>query len=473
MQPARSTDHVGSLPAPNSPHQCSICFKRYKRREHLHRHRASHAADRPHRCLLCDGRFQRADVLKRHRRTCAGKHNRPSRIAPRRRACDRCVRQKKACNSRHPCLRCSLRAVDCCYSGDFVSDEVPTAWDTESADGPDRNGGTPADEVVSATMMATPSHLTELPFEALLPSSNAPTDPNVLDCASPSWQDILSMLSENPPGPDGLHSLHFLDRFTSSTGLVQSFDCGTEYQRRQVWLKLHRESVTRDSLQTMSNFALLPELPFGMLDSSSMDPNSTGDGDIPLSWLNDPLSLKTHQILLLIKDIVMVKPRNSAVSFDWSPGLQQSCLQFFSPSNLRKFLGLYWAIWHPNVNFVHRPSFDPGLSKPALLATMAVIGRSSSVLKVKCLHEKAPVSRQKKQTTMILDFGSIALKRWCLPTKTLMLTWPIYLRSRLVSVEIGSRPFKPHIWSVCIRIGRVVMPVSVVFAVIALRPWSL
>lgn len=95
---------------------------------------------------------------------------------------------------------------------------------------------------------------------------------------------------------------------------------------------------------------------------------------LSLNWLDDPLSLKTHQILLLVKDVVTIKPRNSAVTLDWSPSLQQACLRFFSPTNLRKFLGLYWAIWHPNVNFVHRPSFDPASTKPAALATMALLG---------------------------------------------------------------------------------------------------
>jgi hypothetical protein len=99
---------------------------------------------------------------------------------------------------------------------------------------------------------------------------------------------------------------------------------------------------------------------------------------LPASWIDDPLSLKTHQILLLVKEVVMIKPRNSAVTLDWSPVLEQICLQFFSPSNLRKFLQLYWSIWHPNVNFVHRPSFDPLSAKPSILATMALIGKSAS-----------------------------------------------------------------------------------------------
>ena len=102
------------------------------------------------------------------------------------------------------------------------------------------------------------------------------------------------------------------------------------------------------------------------------------DQPIPQSWFSDPLSIKTHEILLLVEEVVTIKPRNSPVTLQWSPALKNACLQFFSPINLRKYLGFYWALWHPNVNFVHKPSFDAVSAKPALLAAMALIGASVS-----------------------------------------------------------------------------------------------
>ncbi|KAF5236557.1 hypothetical protein FAUST_6471 [Fusarium austroamericanum] len=70
--------------------------------------------------------------------------------------------------------------------------------------------------------------------------------------------------------------------------------------------------------------------------------------------------------------------RSGVVELEWSPILEQMCIQFFSPQNLRKFLALYWHIWHPNVNFVHRPTFEPVKAKSTLVATMALIGASVS-----------------------------------------------------------------------------------------------
>lgn len=283
-------------------------------------------------------------------------------MTTRRRACDRCVRQKKACNLQQPCDRCAQQMIECCYSvgvGISASEDritPPSLGNAEPTQAP------PAPE----TTLAMAFHWSDFDADNLVVNSGdhdamALSDPHVLDHASPSWQDLIAMASEGPPGPDNMHtSFQFLDKMTSNTGLAYSFDCGTPEQRAQVLSSLEREV----------------ESEYGASSSETLDTSGspTVDG-LSLNWLNDPLSLKTHQILHLIKDVVMVKPRNSSVTLDWSPCLQQSCLRFFSPVNLRKYLGLYWAVWHPNVNFVHRPSFDPTSAKPTVLAAMTLLGR--------------------------------------------------------------------------------------------------
>lgn len=236
------------------------------------------------------------------------------------------------------------------------------------------SGSPTTEEGILEEPIRMPSRAMEPSTEATIAEHGASQDMGILDLASPSWQDLFSMVLENPSGQDGRNAMQFLHRFTSTCGLVESFECGTEHQRKGVWLAIQRELATCEKLQTMSSFSLLPDMAAPLLTQDLHGP-FPGDG-VPPGWLNDPLSLKTHQILSLIRDIVTVKPRNSAVVLEWSLGLQQSCLQFFSPSNLRKLLGLYFAIWHPNVNFVHRPSFDMETAKPAVLAAMAVIGES-------------------------------------------------------------------------------------------------
>ncbi|KAL4999813.1 hypothetical protein BDV10DRAFT_183961 [Aspergillus recurvatus] len=326
-------------------YQCRICFKRYRRREHLQRHNSSHTADRPHRCGSCDSTFQRTDVLKRHLRTCAGRVSDANQPAARRKSCARCIRLKKACNSAQPCQRCFSQGVHCSYPDGSVSKKRTNGSQSRAhSDAIDMSSdmGSFEVDVLSTTTLQMPLPDPDLQLGAFMPNpSDTPFFPEGLDYSSLSWQDFLTMTTESetlrtPPMEVAYApSLRFLDRFTSNTGFVDSFDCGTKYQREQ------------------------------MLSWSQQD---------PLTWLDDSLSLKTHQILLLVKEVVMIKPRNSAVTLDWSPVLEQMCLQFFSPSNLRKYLQSYWAIWHPHVNIVHRPSFDPVRAKPAVLATMALIG---------------------------------------------------------------------------------------------------
>ncbi|KAJ5308385.1 hypothetical protein N7476_009041 [Penicillium atrosanguineum] len=353
-------------------YQCPICSRRYKRREHLSRHTSSHTAERPHRCSSCNGAFQRADVLKRHHRTCTGGN---SRSGARRRACDRCARQKKACSSQDPCQSCTRKGIACHY-----------LLSSENIETPGRNGpldpiqparGTNQNEGATSAGMTLPFGITSEDLQAF--ATNSLEDilsPSGLGQTAPSWLELFGppsdrILCEDLSTTHGHHSLYFLDRFTSNTGLVASFECGTQDQREQVASALELEALHTNIPEHLISSGLPLDMVPPLVENIS---DFSTDSCLPLNWLGDPLSLKTHEILLLIEEVVTIKPRNSAVTLDWSAALKNSCLQFFSPRNLRRLLGLYWAIWHPNVNFVHRPTFDPISAKPALLAAMALMG---------------------------------------------------------------------------------------------------
>lgn len=205
-------------------------------------------------------------------------------------------------------------------------------------------------------------------------------DPASMQYTSPTWPGFSTLPSEGPAtletpisSDNPRKSLHFLDKFTSNTGLVSSFDCGTHEQREQVAASLDQQILSELQQRIMSMPALGMDIPSPLILENNSDTS-----DLPLDWFNDPLYLKTHEILLLVKEVVTIKPRNSSVTLDWSSALRDACLQFFSPSNIRRFLGFYWAIWHPNVNFVHRPTFDMLAAKPMVLAAMALIGETVS-----------------------------------------------------------------------------------------------
>lgn len=363
-------------------YQCSLCLKRYKRREHLFRHSISHTSERPFQCLLCDATFQREDVLKRHSRTCeGGTSGRPTR----RRACDHCVRLKKACSSHLKCQSCSRRGIPCTCTHSSNLEGRPNHHDDENVIHSDNDLSPPNEENsgLSSTILSTAMTPFDLPSGEMdsiaFTSAEGLFDPIILGCVSPSWQDYLAMISETQPPQISASDtnrpclLPFLDRFTSRTGFASTFECGTREQREQV------ASLLKPTVALPQHFNQ-PSLP-GLSPDLVSSPWMAGMGDasamrfLPLDWLTDPLSLKTHEILLLIEEVVTVKPRNSVVTLDWSAALKNECLQFFSPVNLRRFLDLYWAIWHPNVNLVHRPTFDYVSAKPTVLAAMALIGK--------------------------------------------------------------------------------------------------
>lgn len=154
--------------------------------------------------------------------------------------------------------------------------------------------------------------------------------------------------------------LRFLESFTREQGFVKSFECGTEAQRLAVYESLQTDlsSDQLDATYSVDSCGL------------SIPPRS----HIDVSYLATGLVHKTNEIVSLVQEVVTVKPRNSAVSITWSTVLEGLCTEFFSPRRLQLYLGLYWTLWHPNVNFMHRPTFDATKVKAILVAAMAIIG---------------------------------------------------------------------------------------------------
>ncbi|KAK3329158.1 hypothetical protein B0H66DRAFT_14919 [Apodospora peruviana] len=370
-------------------HRCPVCFKTYKRREHLQRHRTVHSSERPHRCILCNASFQRSDVLKRHLQTCDGAPT----ASGRRRACDRCVRQKKACSSSNPCENCARRGVECQYSNISLPNpvtsaliaatgfgEAPGTFDHGSNVGQDHHDGAGSTfnaedvhfddldalihDAISGFPLLVDSHMQDVPEDWLgihFPATQRPDEPARPERSSSSLSDYHN------------YFFHFLYDFTSRSGLVSSFDCATLSQREQI-ISYSQRSYLEQQLElpiTGSDFFNPAEEHIPL-----PTPNiAIADGSVSWpSWLHNPIVVKLQQIVLLVKEVVTVKPNNSTVTLTWSPTLEQRCLEFFSPSRFSRFIDLYWSVWHPNVSIVHRPSFDPTSSKAILLAAMALIG---------------------------------------------------------------------------------------------------
>ncbi|KAL2192657.1 hypothetical protein P885DRAFT_47133 [Corynascus similis CBS 632.67] len=385
------------------PHRCPVCFKTYKRREHLQRHRSSHTSERPHRCMLCGAAFQRSDVLKRHLQTCDGD---ASSSSSRRRACDRCVRQKKACNSVQPCLNCEKRSVECHYSGSAV----PASSSTQHATPPVGVG--PCHPTLEGTIPDAqsdpgPSHpapvdstFDHVPFDDLDTLIQQTVSQFPLPHGQPLPEGWFGVNFSQPgqtaniriepfhhePQPPRRgassryrgYSFTFLNDFTSRTGLVSSFECATLSQRQRI-VSAFRDSYPEQQLLDLPvAVPALPAPPNGIptdVSPLNTDPESVHNGLSSWSfWLYNPIVIKLQKVVLLVKNVVLAKPNNSIIGLTWSSALEQQCLQFFSPARFSKFIELYWSVWHPNVNFLNRATFDPTSAKSILLAGMVLIG---------------------------------------------------------------------------------------------------
>lgn len=309
---------------------CQQCQKQYKRPEHLLRHLSSHSSERPYQCHICkSATFQRSDVLKRHARTCIGPDVKRPKVA---KACDHCMKSKRACDTDQPCANCRRKGVSCTYYA-AAGSELSLSAGTRDLSEPN----------VSLKATADCSYDEWLYFDALdaLASNNVDSYLGVDAARTPSWPKV----STEAYGT--VSSLKFLESITRNKGLIASFDCGNETQR----ILARATFASRIELQREATLE---------------------------AGLQDELSPRSQEIVDLVVEVVKVRPRNSAVTLSWSDELMASCADLFSPDRLRLFLELYWAIWHPNVNMVHRPTFDPTTAKACLIAAMAILGASVS-----------------------------------------------------------------------------------------------
>lgn len=292
-------------------HRCQFCLRRYKRHEHLKRHLISHGDRRRYTCAACGYAFSRSDALGRHSKTCPASHHGAPKSS-KRRACDHCVKAKRACDFQFPCRTCSSRGTTCSYATANHDDGVKTPWQDDS--------------------LLLPDFLSDIPW--------INTDADYLDFASTSWNDFLSLNPANLSASTELH-LAFLNNFTKNAGLVKSFDCGTPTLRQTAYEQYEQEAIAELS-------QILAEEPLATLSTS---------------------------IITLIQEVTTCKPRNSAVDLTWSTATQELCADFFSPVELRRKIKMYWSIWHPNVNILHAPTFNTARANPALIAAMAVMGK--------------------------------------------------------------------------------------------------
>ncbi|EXJ69403.1 uncharacterized protein A1O5_07439 [Cladophialophora psammophila CBS 110553] len=232
-----------------------------------------------------------------------------------------------------------------------------------------------------------------------------------------------------------LITFQFLANFTSTTGLVNSFDCCSveerlellksydkpnsqihgvvreasppakprrtnqppptnplAFQRNHIWgyvLDQPTPPASEEPMLPMADIQVQYTQNWMMLKPPTKSPaeniNKPGSsgrstragGKIDSEQAAFELQLLTStglRIVSRIKEVVMVKPRNSIVNLNWASHVEDACLEFFSPTNISRFLNLFWAGWYPNWPVIHKPTFALPTTMDILIAAMVVIG---------------------------------------------------------------------------------------------------
>ncbi|KAH7171641.1 hypothetical protein DER46DRAFT_499371 [Fusarium sp. MPI-SDFR-AT-0072] len=297
------------------------------------------------------------DALKRHWGICKVRLENGSEIPllPARRprlkkprACNRCVRLKRACDRSVPCSTCSIRNYECSYERAASSKTSVVSEDSSQAETNGVYQQEISDGVVKAAD-AMPAVLAEFIDYSLewLRCEFLPFPVLNFDV----WNDIRgSNLHLGPcfdqTVPGQKLTLPFLKRFTESSGIADGFDCGTLAQRRQLNNTLNDSSCKA-------------------------------------------LAAKTRQIMGMLKRALTRTRLCSNVGIEWSPVVERACFDFFSPCNLHRFLLLFWSGWYPNSPIIHKPTFNIETEPPGLIASMAVLGACLSPDSNDCVRAMA------------------------------------------------------------------------------------
>lgn len=107
----------------------------------------------------------------------------------------------------------------------------------------------------------------------------------------------------------------------------------------------------------------------------SMPPEDANPESTPS--IQSKLLTVCNKIVSRIREVSAIERRESIIEHGWTPELEHDCNNFFSSTNCRRFIALYFAAWYPNVPIVHKPTFEPTQANEALLAVIYIFGKQS------------------------------------------------------------------------------------------------
>ena len=108
-------------------------------------------------------------------------------------------------------------------------------------------------------------------------------------------------------------------------------------------------------------------------ESSHFEPQDHSHADSLLGCSSEPMLAKAAEIVAGLSQLMLSRSRVLSPSHR-----EEDCSRFFAPTNLWRYLALYFQVWHPNCPFIHIPTFDPFSTSPLLLAAISLLGACHS-----------------------------------------------------------------------------------------------
>ncbi|CRG90408.1 hypothetical protein PISL3812_07452 [Talaromyces islandicus] len=335
------------------------------------------STQKPSSCVFCKASFSRPDALKRHWTTCKVRLAEDWELPQisskargrKRKACDRCARQKRACvlkNNRQTCQPCAVHSKECSYLriADAAIENKDQEDDLNYFNSTAIRGESATHESSSGVSMGS------------IPQSDVQHNP----CFSVAPQSFswgffkeLTLGRRQNCRPTELNiplvaEFPFLGRVSKAYGFVGTFECGSYEHRSEISKKLWKPYAYRDVSEGWRR-----DLPSDQVFSNyeqqvnpNIFPGQVDDGAL--------LSIKTYEIVKAIRSAVVEKPKNSTITIAWSYQLEAMCYEFFCPTNIEKFLALYWSCWYPNWPTIHQPTFDSVTADFTLITAMVILG---------------------------------------------------------------------------------------------------
>lgn len=333
------------------------------------------------------------DTLNRHWKTCKARLESGSSIpsfpaktrGKKRKACDRCMKMKRACDGFQPCETCTAKGQDCHYTETYRSlskkkedlNEEPMALE----DCDFNLSGMPFDTGVSA-----PSQICDFQLARRSPSPRF-FDRGFARTISLSLPDQLTGTFM----PRNRHRFEFLVFVANGTGLADSFgaksatagpmmtDAMTLKARHPAQYGGISDDLYRNGASDNPHVMPTWNSAFDTMLLSQSSQSSASPLDPSLhQWATHPLGFKAQEIVSKIKSAVLYKPRRSSIAFEWSPLMETMCFHFFSPHNIVRLLEEFWVSWYPHGPIIHKPTFNPAEASPLLLVSMILVGASFS-----------------------------------------------------------------------------------------------